>query len=346
MPGPLLELNHLALQLNPSGNERRQLLTDVTFAIEPGEAVGLVGESGSGKSITARTIIQLLPPNMQWQGDIKFDGESIRGFSAPRMRGYRSTDVQIIFQDPRSHINPVRSLGDYLTEALRYERGMSRAEADERVIAILKQLGVSDAASRLKQYPHQLSGGQLQRTMIASALAADARLLIADEATTALDVTTQADLVALLDQLRKQRRLSLLFITHDLELAGAICDRIVVIYAGMVVEDQMAPELLRNPRHPYSAGLLLSRPSVKSKTHRLVAIPGRPISAHDAPEGCPFAPRCSFKRDSCEVTRPVLTTTGAIRVACSRSGDLPSSLITRTNNGSLRSEQLETSSQN
>jgi oligopeptide/dipeptide ABC transporter ATP-binding protein len=318
MESPLLELRDYRVHL-PTQTGPRLVVDGVNLDIGPTEAVGLVGESGSGKSTTARSIIRLLPQGAIHGGDIVFDGRSILALTKRELRDLRANDVQMIFQDPRAHVNPVRRIGDYLTEALRTNDGLSRVEAEERVLELLNDVGVAHGRTRLHQYPHELSGGLLQRMMIAAALARAPRLLIADEPTTALDVTTQAEVLKLLRRLRLERHLAVLFITHDLELASAFCDRTVVMYAGRIVEDQKSDVLHQRPLHPYTAGLFGSRPSVANKAHRLAAIPGRPISAFEAPpEGCPFAPRCAWRADSCTRRTPPLREMAGGRVACDR----------------------------
>jgi oligopeptide/dipeptide ABC transporter ATP-binding protein len=283
----------------------RTLVRDAGFRVGAGESLGIVGESGSGKSMTVRAIMRLLPRDFEVGGTVTFDGRSVLDLSRRELQSFRASDVAMIFQDPRAHTNPVRTVGDFLTEALR-SRGTSRAEAEERALALLEELAVARARDRLAQYPHELSGGQLQRVMIAAALAAEPRLLIADEPTTALDVTTQADVVAALTELRRERDLALIFITHDLELAAATCDRIAVMYAGTIVEQAPASVLEARPAHPYTQALLASRPQVGRRLRRLQAIPGRPATAHEAPEGCPFAARCPYVLDVCREQRPAL----------------------------------------
>jgi oligopeptide/dipeptide ABC transporter ATP-binding protein len=227
----------------------------------------------------------------------------------------------MIFQDPRAHINPVRTIGDFLTEAL-LERGESRHRAEAVVSGLLSEVGITDAGRRMRQYPHELSGGLLQRVMIAAALAVEPKLLLADEPTTALDVTTQSDVMVNLDTQRRERRLAMLFVTHDLELAAAVCDRIAVMYAGYLVEDSPAAPLHAEALHPYTAGLLASRPSPAARSRRLAAIPGRPLSAFEAGDGCAFASRCPFVVDRCRAERPMLREFASGRVACHRVEEL------------------------
>jgi oligopeptide/dipeptide ABC transporter ATP-binding protein len=233
----------------------------------------------------------------------------------------------MVFQDPRAHVNPVRSIGDFMTEALRTNRGVGRREAEQRSVAALGDVGIADGARRLRQYPYELSGGLLQRVMIASALLIEPRLLLADEPTTALDVTTQSDVMAILDELRGERGLALLFITHDLELAGAVCDRTAVMYAGQLVETRASARLHDDPLHPYTASLAAARPSIDAEVQRLAAIPGRPVSAFEAPDGCPFAPRCAYVQDACRADRPALRELDGGSVRCVRAEELRGGLV-------------------
>ncbi|HYF11856.1 MAG TPA: ABC transporter ATP-binding protein [Actinomycetota bacterium] len=256
----LLEVDGLGVTLEANG-EPRPILTDVTFSIDAGETLGLVGESGSGKSMTARAIARLLPPGGTSSGRIHFDAVDVLGLTGADLRAYRAEDIAMVFQDPRAHTNPVRRIGDFLTESMR-ERGTPAADADGRARALLHEVGLEDA-ELMRRFPHEMSGGMLQRIMIAAALANEPRLLLADEPTTALDVTTQAEIIAILRRLQRSHALSVLFITHDLELAAATCDRICVMYAGTIVEVQRSDGLFRSPLHPYTAALLTSRPDIR-----------------------------------------------------------------------------------
>ena len=306
--GPLLEVFDLRVSL-PIDGELRPVLHDVSFDIGPGEALGLVGESGSGKSMTARSIARLLPRGAVASGEISFDGQPVMQLRGQALRAHRAHNVAVIFQDPRAHTNPVRTIGDFLTEIMIREQGVPAAEARRRAVATLTEVGIDGSERRLSQYPHELSGGMLQRVMIASALLAEPRLILADEPTTALDVTTQSEVMAILDELRRERGLALLFITHDLELAAAVCDRTAVMYAGSIVEVQGSEALNEDPLHPYSAALMAARPRVDATTERLAAITGRPLSAFEAPSGCAFAGRCPHREDRCaepQVLRPMV----------------------------------------
>src|ERR1700674_4117290 len=318
---PLLELDSVTVRLSVEGS-MRPVLQDVSFAIRPGEALGLVGESGSGKSMTARSIDRLLPSGAEVSGQIRFDGRDVMSLSGAGLKRFRG-EVAMIFQDPRAHTNPVRRIGDFMTEALRTNAGVSTDDAARRAVALLKSVGIEDGERRLRQYPHELSGGLLQRVMIATALLTQPRLLLADEPTTALDVTTQAEVLAILDNLRSELRLAMLFITHNLELAAAICDRTVVMYAGQIVEVRESRLLHSDPLHPYTAALAAARPSIEHTAHRLTAIPGRPLSAFEGPtDECAFAPRCPHAQDACREARPLLTELDGGLTRCVRAAEL------------------------
>ncbi|MGH2964717.1 MAG: ABC transporter ATP-binding protein [Solirubrobacterales bacterium] len=327
----ILEIRDLYVEL-PLDQGPRPVIHNVSLRIESGEALGLVGESGSGKSMTARAVMGLLPRGAQVDGSIQFDGEELLALSRSELNRFRSREAAMIFQDPRAHINPVRRIGDFLCEALVTNQGVRRDQAQARAVDRLAECGIPDAKRRLRQYPHELSGGLLQRVMIAAALMIEPRLLIADEPTTALDVTTQSDVMAILDELRRERGLALLFITHDLDLASAVCDRTSVMYAGSIVEDNRAQVLHQEALHPYTSALAGSRPSITKQVARLEAISGRPLSAFEAPPGCPFEPRCPFAEQRCLDERPALRELAGAHVACHRAEEL------RADNALTRSE--------
>ena len=316
----LLEIESLTVTL-PVEGEQRPVLRDVSLQIAAGEAVGLVGESGSGKSMTARAVARILPPGATVAGRIEFDGRNVLALRGGALRQYRG-EAAVVFQDARAHTNPVRTIGDFMTEALRTVRGVRTADARRRAVKVLDEVGIEDGERRLKQYPHELSGGMLQRVMIGAALLTEPLLLLADEPTTALDVTTQAEVMAILDELRRDRGLALLFITHDLELASAVCDRTTVMYAGEVMESQPASRLHDDPWHPYSAALVAARPRIDATSERLAAIPGRPLSAFEAPAGCSFQTRCVHVQDRCRATHPELRPSPAGVVRCLRAEEI------------------------
>jgi len=322
---PLLEVRDLTVRLQMDAG-MREVITGTTLSIAEGEALGLVGESGSGKSMTAKAIARLLPKGAETDGAISFDGTDVLALGGDELRKHRA-EVAVVFQDPRAHINPVRRISDFMTESLRILNDVPKAEATSRAAVALEEVGIDDPAKRLKQFPHELSGGMLQRVMIATALLSEPRLLLADECTTALDVTTQAEVMAILDELRRDRGLSMLFITHDLELAGAVCDRTCVMYAGQVVETRAADKLHGDPLHPYSAALVQARPDITSTADRLLAIPGRPVSAFEAPTGCRFAPRCPHVVGACRTTDQVIVELDGGRVRCERAVELRGNLL-------------------
>jgi oligopeptide/dipeptide ABC transporter ATP-binding protein len=318
---PLLDVDGLTVRL-PVGGVKRAVLRDVSLTVRAGEAVGLVGESGSGKSMTARAIDRLLPGGAEVEGQIRCSGRDVSELAGADLRAFR-TKVAMIFQDPRAHVNPVRRIGDFMTEAMRTNLGVPPRYAQMRALDMLAQVGIDDGERRMRQYPHELSGGMLQRVMIAAALLTDPRLLLADEPTTALDVTTQAEVMAILDELRREYGLATLFITHDLELAAAICDRTVVMYAGQIVEVRSSELLHDDPLHPYTAALAAARPDIARTTVRLRAIPGRPLSAFEAPaDECAFAPRCPHASDACRAGVPGLTALDGGLSRCVRAAEL------------------------
>lgn len=317
MSHPLLELEGVGVSL-PVGDELRLITEGVSFEVRAGEALGLVGESGSGKSMTARTIMRLLPRGAIVDGAVRFDGASVLGLDTRGLRHWRSTEVAMIFQDPRAHINAVRSIGDFLCEVLVASRDVRRRDAEQRAIDALQAVNIADAPRRLRQHSYELSGGLLQRVMIAAALMVEPRLLLADEPTTALDVTTQEEVMGIIDELRRERGMSMVFITHDLELAAAVCDRTAVMYAGRLVEIQSAAALHTHSAHPYTRALLKARPGldISGGKQPLEAIPGRPLAGHEAPAGCVFADRCKFCEAVCREKRPPLRPVGAGSAAC------------------------------
>lgn len=313
---PLLEISDLTVRLADADADLKPVLAGVSLSLAPGEAIGLVGESGSGKSMTVRSVTRLLPAGARLEGEIRFEGGDVTRLSAAALRAYRDTGVGMVFQDPRAHINPTRRIGAFLIEALVRNRGVGRREATARAAAVLEDVGIDEPGRRLRQYPHELSGGMLQRVMIASVLLAEPRLLLADEPTTALDVTIQAEVAGILDRLRRERGMGMVFITHDLDLALGVCDRVAVMYAGRIVEIREAQDLHASASHPYTLGLLGSRPSIDERVARLTAIPGRPRSAFETGGGCAFADRCAHRREICVQTPPEPTEFRGGQVRC------------------------------
>ncbi|MGI5322322.1 ABC transporter ATP-binding protein [Actinomadura nitritigenes] len=298
----------------------RPILDDVSLTVGRGETVGLVGESGSGKSVTSRAALGMLPASAKVSGRVVVDGVDILTADRRRLRALRSHRVSMVFQDPRAGVNPVRRVREFLVEGL-VASGTGKSVALARCTELLESVGIREPAKVLEQYPHQLSGGMLQRIMIAAALAAEPALLLADEPTTALDVTTQAEVVSILERRRAETGAAMLFVTHDLDLASAVCKRVYVMYAGRIVEHQTVDRLFAEPRHPYTRGLLASTPHVDG-SRRVEAIPGRPLSLSEAPTGCAFAPRCAHAEQVCLDSAPTLRKAGDAEVACSRAEEL------------------------
>ena len=299
----LLELEDLRVELLIDASHK-PVLRGVSLAVDEGEALGLVGESGAGKSMAARAIARLLPRNARVSGRIVFDDHSILELGKNVLRTLRGNEIGMIFQDPRAAINPMRRVGAFMVEGLCDTKGVPRADAERRAVAQLEAVRIADPERCMRQYPHQLSGGMLQRVMIASALMMEPRLILADEPTTALDVTTQAEVVAILDALRRERGLAMLFISHDLELARAVTHRTAVMYAGEIVEVQPSDRLHSHPLHPYTAALVASRPSIDHTIRRLSSITGRAMPAFESPPGCSFRPRCPHAIEVCHSAPP------------------------------------------
>nr|WP_223241873.1 ABC transporter ATP-binding protein [Streptomyces sp. CBMA123] len=280
----------------------RPVLDDVDLTVAPGETVALVGESGSGKTLTSRAALGLLPPGATTEGTVLVDGQDVLTMDPERLRAVRTGRAAMIFQDPRAAINPLRRIGDFLTESVRLTGTTSAADADRRAAELLDAVGLGPEL--LRRYPGQLSGGMLQRVMIAAALMGDPILLLADEPTTALDVTSQAEVVALLGRLRERFGTGLLFVTHDLGLAAAISDRVYVMYAGRIAEHGPAAALFQQPRHPYTAALLAATPALDAPAGRLAAIDGQPPDLRQELTGCAFAARCRHATDLCREQVP------------------------------------------
>ena len=318
----LLEVENLETQF-PTRAGIVRAVDDVSFYIDKGELLGVVGESGCGKSITALSIMRLIsPPGRIVAGEIRFEGQDLLKFSEEQLRDLRGDDIAMIFQDPMTSLNPVYTVGEQIAEALRLHRGMSRKEARQATIAAMTEVAIPDPARRADDYPHQLSGGMRQRVMIAMALACDPKLLIADEPTTALDVTIQAQILELLNELRKTRELGVLLITHDLGVVAEVADRVAVMYTGRIVEESPVEELFARPKHPYTEGLLRSVPKLTvadvARAQRLETIEGIVPSPTALPPGCHFAPRCSHRMPRCSVGEaiPFYDLEGDVRVRC------------------------------
>lgn len=294
MSEKLLEIKDEKLSFfTPAGEVKA--LNGVSFSMNEGEVLGIVGESGSGKSVTAYSIMGLTAyPSKLIGGTIYFNGHQIEKMSEKEMRKIRGNEVSIIFQDPMTSLNPVYTIGNQITEVIRLHTGKSKKEAYDRAKELLELVGINEPTKRLKQYPHELSGGMRQRVMIAIALACEPKLLIADEPTTALDVTIQAQILELMQELRQKLGMSIIMITHDLGVVASMCERIAVMYAGHIVEYGTADEIFYEPKHEYTKGLINSIPKLSAQEiERLVPIEGQPVDLLNPPAGCPFAPRCA-----------------------------------------------------
>jgi peptide/nickel transport system ATP-binding protein len=317
----LLEVKNLQTHF-PTRAGLVRAVNGVSFYIDTGELLGVVGESGCGKSITALSIMRLIaPPGKIVGGEITFDGKNLLKLSDTDMRQIRGDDIAMIFQDPMTSLNPVFTVGEQIAEALRLHRKLSRKAARAAAIEAMREVSIPDPARRVDDYPHQLSGGMRQRVMIAMALACDPKLLIADEPTTALDVTIQAQILELLDELRRNRELAVLLITHDLGVVAEVADRVAVMYTGRIVEESPVEELFARPRHPYTEGLLRSVPKLTSATvakkERLETIEGTVPSPTELGPGCHFAPRCPYRMPRCtEEDIPLYDLEGDVKVRC------------------------------
>jgi len=316
---PLLDVKNLKPQFFTQDGVVRAV-DDVTFHINPGETLGIVGESGSGKSITAMSIMRLIPtpPGRIVNGSVNFEGDDILTMSDEEMRSVRGNKIAMIFQDPMTSLNPVLNINRQIGETLELHLGMSKSQSRRRAIELLNMVGIPNAERRVDQYPHQFSGGMRQRVMIAMALSCNPKLLIADEPTTALDVTIQAQILDLMRGLQIEHNTALMLITHDLGVVAGMTDRVNVMYAGHIVETADTNELFANPRHPYTVGLLNSIPRLDAadKT-KLDPIRGMPPDLIDLPDMCPFLPRCDYAREKCEQQNPPLLDVNADhRSAC------------------------------
>ena len=321
---PILEIDSLCVEFALDGGPL-PAADSVSFAVAPGERVALVGESGSGKTVTALAVMGLLdPPGRIVGGDIRLDGESLLGRSEEEYRRVRGRDVAMVFQDPMSALNPAHRVGAQVAEAITvHDRSVRRAAARTRAIALFEEVGIADAQRRARDYPHQLSGGTRQRVLLAMALANTPRLLIADEPTTALDATTQAQILELLDTLRAEHGMAVLLVTHDLAVVAGHADRLVVMYAGRVVEEGPVDAVFARAAHPYTRGLLASVPTAARVSGPLAAIPGTPPDLRRRPEGCAFHPRCALAEERCRAAVPPLASVAPARSsACVRADEL------------------------
>ena len=307
---PVLDIENLSTHIKLTSSVV-QAVGNVDMRVEAGETLGIVGESGSGKSMTGLSIMGLLPPGGSIVGgSIKLDGRELVGLKQEEMRRVRGNEIAMIFQDPLTSLDPTKTIGYQVAEPVLLHRGASKAEARHRAVEVLNLVGLPRPKERLEDYPHQLSGGLRQRVMIAMALANEPKLLIADEPTTALDVTIQAQILALMRDLKTSTGVAIILITHDLGVVAEICDHVAVMYAGEIVEYAPVDALFAAPQHPYTIGLLGSIPRLDAKAEELAAIEGMVPSMAELPAGCRFAPRCPFVRERCRQASPPLAVVG------------------------------------
>ena len=305
---PLLEVKNLKTQFFTQDGVVKAV-EDVSFYVMPGETLGVVGESGSGKSITGLSIMRLIPnpPGKIVNGEVIFEGQDLLKLNDDQIRRIRGNQIAMIFQDPMTSLNPVLTINRQISEALQLHMGMSKDQAKARSIELLRMVGIPNAEERIDQYPHQFSGGMRQRVMIAMALSCNPKLIIADEPTTALDVTIQAQILDLMRSLQAERDTGVIMITHSMGVVAGMADRVQVMYAGSIVETASTEEIFANPRHPYTVGLMKSIPRLDAREReRLEPIRGLPPDLIDLPDICPFVPRCDYAREKCEQKRPPL----------------------------------------
>jgi peptide/nickel transport system ATP-binding protein len=312
----LLEVRNLRVEF-PSRRGTLVALDDISFDIAPGEILGVVGESGAGKSLTGASIIGLLePPGRIASGEVRLEGQRIDDLPYEQMRKIRGRKIGAIFQDPLTSLNPLYTVGRQLVETIQTHLGLGGADARQRAIQLLKQTGIPAAEARIDHYPHQFSGGMRQRVVIALALAADPKLIVADEPTTALDVSIQAQIITLLKTICKQRGAAVMLVTHDMGVIAETCDRVAVMYAGRIAEIGPVQSVIHAPAHPYTVGLMGSIPAMDEDRERLTQIDGSMPRLNAIPRGCAFNPRCPRAFDRCRLERPELMDAGATRAAC------------------------------
>jgi peptide/nickel transport system ATP-binding protein len=321
MASPLLEVRHLVVEF-PTRRGTLRAIDDISLEIRPGEILGVVGESGAGKSLTGAAIIGLLePPGRIASGEILLAGQRIDNLPPEQMRHIRGRRIGAIFQDPLTSLNPLYTIGRQLTETILAHLPVSASEARQRAIQLLQDTGIPAAEQRLNQYPHQFSGGMRQRVVIALALAAEPELIVADEPTTALDVSIQAQIIALLKRVCRERGSAVMLVTHDMGVIAETCDRVAVMYAGRVVEIGPVADVIHRPSHPYTVGLMGSIPAMDDERERLQQIDGAMPRLGAIPSGCAFHPRCTRADARCSAERPDLLPADATRAACWRVED-------------------------
>jgi peptide/nickel transport system ATP-binding protein len=316
MSAPILEVRNLRVEF-PSRRGTLLALDDISFSIAPGEILGVVGESGAGKSLTGAAIIGLLePPGRIAGGQVLLAGQRIDNLPYEAMRKIRGRQIGAIFQDPLTSLNPLYTIGRQLIETIRTHLPVSEEQARARAIKLLQETGIPAAEARLEQYPHQFSGGMRQRVVIALALAAEPKLIVADEPTTALDVSIQAQIISLLRRLCKEHGAAVMLVTHDMGVIAETCDRVAVMYAGRIAEVGPVADVIHRPSHPYTVGLMGSIPAMDEERERLAQIDGAMPRLNAIPKGCAFNPRCPQVFDRCKTARPELLDAGATRAAC------------------------------
>ncbi|MAF95060.1 MAG: peptide ABC transporter ATP-binding protein [Rhodospirillaceae bacterium] len=311
MNDPILEIKNLNTCFD-NGYSRIHAVNNVSFNVQRGEILGIVGESGSGKSVACLSVLRLVPRGGRIVGgEIIFDGEDLMKKSKREMRKYRGCRISMVLQNPLTSLNPVIRIGDQVSESLLLHSKEKRGRVMSKVVDLLKAVKIPSADMQVSQYPHQLSGGMRQRVVTSIAIGCEPELLIADESTTALDVTIQAQVLQLLRDLRRERGLSIILVTHNLGIVAGMCDRVIVMYAGQLLEIAATEELFANPCHPYTKGLLRSVPRLTNGKKRLISIPGQPPDMSRVPEGCPFWPRCEQSMDICKSENPPVSTAGS-----------------------------------
>lgn len=317
---PMIDIKDLSVTFR-RGRRPVKAVNGVSLTVRPGEVVALLGESGSGKSVTMRSLLRLHPPGTLIEGSVKVADRDVMALSKKDLGDLRGPIVSMVFQEPRLALDPVYTLGDQITEAIRRHEKVSRAEAQARALSLFQKVKIPSPERRLKTYPHEMSGGMLQRSMIAMAIACNPKVLLADEPTTALDATVQIQILLLIRELQKEYGLAVIFVTHDIGVAAEVADRIAVMYAGRIVEEGKVADIIRSPRHPYTQGLLGARVELANGRDRLITIPGSPPDLSSLPPGCAFAPRCEKVSDGCRTAVPPLfAQANAGRVACIHPG--------------------------
>ncbi|MCQ1838698.1 ABC transporter ATP-binding protein [Neorhizobium galegae] len=312
----MIDIRNLSVTFN-RGRKPVKAVNGVSLSVQPGEVVALLGESGSGKSVTMRSLLRLHPKGTTIEGSMTVAGRDVTRLTAKDLGAFRGAVASMVFQEPRLALDPVYTLGRQIEETIMRHEGISRSQAAARALALFQKVKIPSPERRLQNYPHEMSGGMLQRSMIAMALACNPKVLLADEPTTALDATVQIQILLLIRDLQKEYGLSVIFVTHDIGVAAEVADRIAVMYAGRIVEEGRVADIIREPRHPYTKGLLGARVELAHGRDRLITIPGAPPDLAAMPPGCAFAPRCAQVSDLCRTEVPALLPVGgAGSVAC------------------------------